>query len=339
DYKKMLLDLEKSRNKGFEVFQIDDAWEKDIGDWVSNEKFPPTNELSNKIKEYGYTPGIWLAPFSVSETSELFMQHPDWVVKNNNGQPVVAYENWNKKIYALDTTHPEVQQWLSTLFKTLKDVGFDYFKIDFLFAGAIQGKRYDDVTPIEAYRKGLKLIRETVGDSFILGCGAPLLPSVGFVDGMRISADTAPFWDVNGPDIGYPNAFFALRNVITRSFFNNILWWNDPDCLLLRKEETNLTDEQRKLYTYVSLMLDNMLIQSDNLSLSLDNDLWEFAKKYKAFGRRIFKVEGLLNGRYRITSCGLNGCDKLEISNLENVSYNLRLDSKRVNLIKNIEKR
>jgi len=49
------------------------------------------------------------------------------------------------------------------------------------------------VTPIQAYREGLNVIRKAVGKSFILGCGAPLLPSAGLVDGMRIGEDTAPY--------------------------------------------------------------------------------------------------------------------------------------------------
>jgi len=341
DYEKMVSDLEQSKelNLGYEVFQIDDAWEVDIGDWVPNEKFPSLNEMAKKIASYGYTPGIWLAPFSISETSSVYKEHKEWLVKDKDGNPIVAYENWNKKIYALDTTHPEALEWLKNLFISLKESGFNYFKIDFLFAGAIQGKRYSLLSPIEAYRNGLKTIREAVGDSFILGCGAPLLPSVGFVDGMRIGADTAPFWDVNGPDIGYPNAYYALRNVITRSFMNNVFWWNDPDCLMLRTEDTQLDDKHRELYTAISLFLDNMIIESDKLSCKIDLNLWELVKRYKKYGRRIFKVRGIMEGRYKIQSCGVNGCDEIIINDLATVDYSVNFDKPRVELIKDIEKR
>lgn len=342
DYQKMVSDLDKSKelDLGYEVFQIDDAWEVDIGDWVPNEKFPSLKEMADKIASYGYKPGIWLAPFSISETSSVFKNHPDWLVKDEYGLPVVAYENWNKKIYALDTTHPEAIEWLRKLFITLKESGFDYFKIDFLFAGAIQGRRYaENTSPVEAYRNGLKVIREAVGDSFVLGCGAPLLPSVGFVDGMRIGADTAPYWDPNAPDIGYPNAYYALRNVITRAFMNNILWWNDPDCLMLRKEDTQLNDAQRELYTLVSLFLDNMIIQSDNLSYEIDMKLWKLIKKYKTYGRRRFKIKGLIDGKYTLTSCGVNGCDEVIIEELTTPQYRVNYDTPRVELKKIVEKR
>ncbi|MGC8903057.1 MAG: glycoside hydrolase family 36 protein [Fervidobacterium sp.] len=339
DFEKMVINLEKSKTFGYEVFQIDDAWEVDIGDWVPNEKFPSLEKIAAKIREYGYTPGIWLAPFSVSETSYLFKSHPDWVVRDEHGEPVVAYENWNKKIYALDTTNPEAQNWLREIFTNLKKAGFDYFKIDFLFAGAIQGQRFLEVTPVEAYRIGMEIIRKVADNSFVLGCGAPLLPSAGFVDGMRISADTAPYWDITAPDIGYPNAYYALRNVITRSFMNNVLWWNDPDCLILRKEKTQLSDVHRTLYTYVALFLDNMIVQSDELALDIDKKLWNEVLKYKRYGRRKYKVVGLMEGKYKIVSCGLNGCDELLIEDLNEAKFEIKIDELNFEFVKTIEKR
>ncbi len=339
DYQKMMADLDKSKCLGYQVFQIDDGWERDIGDWEPNEKFPALTRIASDIRSYGYVPGIWLAPFSVSETSSISKNHSDWLVKDENGNPKVAYQNWNKNIYALDTTNPEAKEWLRTLFLNLKDAGFGYFKIDFLFAGAIQGKRHDNCTPVEAYIQGLKIIREAVGDSFVLGCGAPLWPSIGFVDGMRIGADTAPFWDPNGPDIGYPNAYYALRNVFTRWFMNGVLWWNDPDCLLLRCEDTQLNDSQRQLYAFTSLLLDNILVQSDNLSYKIDHDLWKRIMTIRSYGKRMVNLKGLMDGQYEITSAGVDGVHKLLVKDLKIPTFRIELDEERVKLVKKIEKR
>jgi len=120
---------------------------------------------------------------------------------------------------------------------------------------------------------------------------------------------------------------------------NNVWWWNDPDCLMLRKEETQLSDNHRQLYTYVSLLLDNMIIQSDNLSLNIDKELWNVILEYKKYGRRKYRVEGLMEGVYKITSCGLNGCDKLTIEDLGNAKYKIEFDTPRVKLFKSVEKR
>ncbi len=308
-FDEMIKNLDLAKDKGYNVFQIDDSWQVDIGDWYANDEFKSTKLIADEIKKRGFRAGIWLAPFSVSEKSKLFKEHPDWLVKNEDGTPKVAYQNWDKNIYALDTTHPEALNWLKELFISLKKDGFEYFKIDFLFAGAIPGKRYESVSPITAYRKGLRLIREITSDNFLLGCGAPLLPSVGLVDGMRIGPDTAPYWDKNGPDIGYPNAFYALRNTVTRWYMTN--WWqNDPDCLLLRRENTQLSDEHRRVFTYVTIALDNMVLQSDNLSLNIDWELWNGALQS---GEKKFFVSNLMNNTPIIESGGMGEYLKISL--------------------------
>jgi len=297
----ILKNLEHSKKYPFEVFQIDDSWQKDIGDWEPKDTFPELHDMAEIIKSYGLKPGIWLAPFSVSETSTIFKIHKDWLVKDENNNPLFAYENWNKKIYALDLTHPEVKEYIYKLFKKIKNEGFEYFKIDFLFAGAIPGKRFvRDKTPIQAYREGLRLIREAVGkESFILGCGAPLLPSIGFVDGMRIGPDTAPYYDKNSPDIMMPNAYYALRNTITRYFMNERWWWNDPDCLLLRKTENKLTTNQKKMFSLTAGLLNNMISISDNLELDLEDYLLDATLKLR--GGTYF-VKNIMKKGYEIVS-------------------------------------
>ncbi|MBN2207377.1 MAG: alpha-galactosidase, partial [Candidatus Aminicenantes bacterium] len=197
----------------------------------------------------------------------LFRRHPDWMVAED-GRPKVCYKAWNKKIYALDTTRPDVLAWLGEVFRTMAAAGFSYFKADFLFAAAMPGERARPVTPIQAYREGLRAVREAVGSgSFLLGCGAPLLPAAGLVDGMRIGEDTAPFWKTRPSAFQGPNAYFALKNALTRSFLHRALWLNDPDCLLLRSSRTELSANERTCYALVAGALDNMIVASDDLAL------------------------------------------------------------------------
>ncbi|KAF2957177.1 alpha-galactosidase [Thermotoga sp. Ku-13t] len=267
----VLKNLKLAKRYPIKIFQIDDGYEADIGDWLdSKDGFPSLDEMARTILQSGFEPGIWTAPFSVSETSKLFEKHPDWVVKEN-GKPKLAYRNWNRNIYALDLSREDVKQWLYELFSSLRRMGFSYFKIDFLFAGALPGERQRSVSPIQALREGLKIVREAVKDGFVLGCGSPLIPAVGFVDGMRIGPDTAPYWGEQLADRGIPAAKWALRNAITRSFMNRRLWQNDPDCLLLRTQKTKLSENERKLYAYTCGALDNMIVLSDDLSLYDDS--------------------------------------------------------------------
>jgi alpha-galactosidase len=259
--------LDQARGRyPFEVFQVDDGYEQDIGDWTDRRPpWPDLPDMARAISRRGFVPGIWTAPFSASDTSRLFREHPDWMVAEA-GRPKPCYRGWGKTIYALDTTRPAVIAWLKELFRALQTAGFHYFKIDFLFAAAMPGERHDRVSPIAAYRRGLEAIRESVGRDFVLGCGAPLLPSVGLVDGMRVGEDTAPFWKADLAPLEGVNAYHALRNPLLRQFMHNRLWRNDPDCILLRSRDIDLSENERRLYALVCGALDNMIIQSDNLA-------------------------------------------------------------------------
>ncbi len=273
----------------FEVFQVDDGFQADIGDWTKVQSgYPGLDEIARSITERGFRAGVWTAPTSVAETSEVYGRNPTWTV-SESGRPKVSYKAWGKNIHSLDMTHPGVKEWVFQTFQRLRKAGFDYFKIDFLFSAAMPGSRHKNMTPVQAYREGLKTVRKGVGRSFILGCGAPLLPSAGILDGMRIGEDTAPFWKRTSSGFQGPGAYFAIKNAILRQFMHRRLWINDPDCILLRDKETGLTGNERELYALTSGILDNMIIVSDNLSLVGEE------------GKRVLgRALGLRGGRSRV---------------------------------------
>jgi alpha-galactosidase len=277
----------------FDVFQVDDGYETEIGDWLSAKPgYPDLGGLAGAIKEKRFRAGIWAAPFSAAETSRLFAEHPEWMVAEG-GRPKPCYKGWGRTIYALDTTRPDVKSWLDATFRTLRRAGFTYLKIDFLFAAAMAGARRKPVTPIQAYREGLRVIRRAAGRDFVLGCGAPLLPSVGLVDGMRIGEDTAPYWKTKPSGFQGPNAFFALKNALMRQFMHQAFWLNDPDCLLVRDREIDLTRNERELYALAAGALDNMIIDSDRLSI-LGRSERDLLRRALALRGRTARVSGLL---------------------------------------------
>ena len=112
----------------YEVFQIDDDWQQAIGDWEPNAKFPAgMDALARRIRQADRTPGIWWAPFIVSPHSRLFAEHPDWLLRDAQGNLVPAGFNWNAPFFALDTTLPPVQAWLQQTAHRLRAWGYDYF--------------------------------------------------------------------------------------------------------------------------------------------------------------------------------------------------------------------
>jgi alpha-galactosidase len=83
----------------------------------------------------------------------------------------------------------------------------------------------------------MELIREVNGpDSYLLGCGPPILPSVGLVDAMRVSPDTAPHYEPDGDDQSMPSQRAAALTGRARAWQHGRFWANDADCLIVRPQ-------------------------------------------------------------------------------------------------------
>ncbi|MBE7412616.1 MAG: alpha-galactosidase [Leptospiraceae bacterium] len=288
----------RRKNLDIEFFQIDDGYQREIGDWlVQNEKFPNgLTYLSQKIRRENLIPGIWLAPFLVRKKSEFFQKYPEAILKDKNGKPVPAL--WQPAwgfdyTYCIDTTHPASENFLETVFKTfVKEYGFPYLKLDFLYSGSLPGVCYTkNLTPLERYRKAIKLIRKIVGkDVFLLGCGAPIVPSIGIFDGMRIGCDVAPFWKPELTrrllrDRDALSTEKALVNVITRSSMHRNFWLNDPDCLLVRSDKNKMTIDQTILMATVMSLSGGMLLISDNL-MTISEDRLDILRKALSLNKK-----------------------------------------------------
>jgi alpha-galactosidase len=103
-------------------------------------------------------------------------------------------------------------------------------------------------------------------------------------------------------------------------------WWlNDPDCLLLRSKDIELTPDERELYALVAGALDNMIIESDDLSLVDEEGRHLLRKAISLKGGKV-KVKGLLeDDLYLIQSKeGAAGDFKL-LANLSNASKYYKL--------------
>jgi alpha-galactosidase len=239
----------------FDVLQVDDGWQVNIGDWEANQKFPSgMKALADKIKSTGRRAGLWLAPLIATKSSKLFRdaKHSDWFLRDETGRFVSAGFNWGEPLYALDTTHPDVTLWLVALMKQVRAWGFDYLKLDFLYGGALKGKRHNDMPREAAYRESLRVMRDAMGaDAFLLTCGTPILPALGLCDAMRIGPDVSYFWEkyrdaylLYNPTI--PGTKNAIRTVLHRLWLKPLLHI-DPDIAYFESKENQLTQEQRIL--------------------------------------------------------------------------------------------
>lgn len=260
-----------------EFIQMDDGYASARGDWLicDREKFPNGLEhLATEIRDAGFKPAIWVAPFLVDEHSSLHALHPDWTVKDDRGQTVWVIPNMRGiRVAALDCSRSDVCAWLTDLFATLAGYGYEYVKLDFLAhtAGVIaMGGRYADpkVTRVQAIRRGLQAIRRGFGDDrLILGCTNVLGAGVGIVNACRIGSDFLPAWNIaNEPFKEAPSLPNVLRNVINRRYLHGRLWINDPDAHLARADNNALTEDEVRMFIAASWITGGSVLSGDRFS-------------------------------------------------------------------------
>ena len=251
---------------GFEVLQIDDKWQISGRDFTTHRGNGPYSKgmkaTAEKITGAGMKAGIWYIPFGWDHTRAIFKDHQDWFVKTEGGEPYKV--RWAGT--CLDMTHPEARDFLSEVVARMsKEWGYKYMKIDGLWTGLAAKITYPSPTyrednlgdavfhdpsktNLQAYRDGLKLVREAAGDDvFILGCNIAqnmrtLGASFGRVDGMRVGRDIGANWKKILPCVEMGSRLY---------FFHNRVWYNDPDCLMLRNPLT--LDQARSWGSWIAV--------------------------------------------------------------------------------------
>lgn len=143
--------------------------------------------------------------------------------------------------------------------KTMREEwGVELFKLDANYWGTLKGQRYQKgITGVEAYRLGMEAIAQGAGEAWLLGCNAPMWPSLGLVDAMRVSDDVER----------HAHRFEQIaKETFYRSWQHRKLWQIDPDCATF----TSLPNQgaQRQEYEFhrnVLLACGGLLLSGDPL--------------------------------------------------------------------------
>ena len=127
-----LIEIAKAaKGMGVEMIVMDDGWfgkrdddNSGLGDWYVNEKKIKCGltELVRQINDLGMKFGIWFEPEMVSEDSDLFRSHPDWVMEIP-GRHAVRSRNQ----LVLDVSRKEVQDYLITSINAILDSANIYY--------------------------------------------------------------------------------------------------------------------------------------------------------------------------------------------------------------------
>ena len=253
------------------------------GDWLkTRDGWPDSMEdVARQIFQRRYRAGIYVAPFAVHETSKTFRNHPGWILKDNEANPIVMSEDSEGKLYALDGSHDDVKDYIAKVFKTFRKMGFTYFELDYLDWGlkdssevkrAKKGK-----SSVQIFRAVMEIIREEIGaGSFITANKTPFSPLIGIVDAVRIDRDQSWKWDkkITG---------HILQESYNTQYFNNIFWQNDPDVIFLRDYKTEFTKEEQKSLALWTGFMGGSTGISDNFKIMESDKLqiWRFLEPPK----------------------------------------------------------
>lgn len=279
------------------IFQIDDGYEKRVGDWLeTSNKFPDGMKyIADCIKEKGYKAGIWIAPFICERKSKIMREHPEWVLKNKNGKMQRAgwNFNWSGSFYALDIYNDDFRNYLKQVFeKIFKEWGFDFVKLDFLYAAALLHR--DGKPRCRVMKDALLFLREIAGDNILLGCGVPLGPAFGILDYCRISTDVSMSMESKMAKLinfreGTSNVN-VIKSSATRFGLNGRAFLNDPDVFVLRDNDTKLTEDQKNTLLLSNLMFGSLHFTSDNIGEYDDVKLQKFLSIFPLKEKNIMKI-------------------------------------------------
>ncbi|MEO6038915.1 MAG: glycoside hydrolase family 36 protein, partial [Saprospiraceae bacterium] len=288
-------------------FQVDDGWQTVVGDWqsVKPEFSPGMAQLAADIRARGLQPGIWLAPFVAAKNSDLVKKHPDWLLKNEGGQPLRVGWNpmWGGWYFALDFYNGAVRDYLSGVFHVvLEKWGYELVKLDFLFAVCLNpppGKTRGAVM-----HEAMEFLRRAVGPKRILACGAPLGSCFGLVDYCRIGGDIHLAWEHRLlawlRHRERVSTLTALRSTLGRWQLNGRAFHNDPDVFILRETEQKLSRIQQHTVLIINVLLGNLLFTSDDLSQYAPEQTAELEGALLLRGSQVHAVREIENDVYTI---------------------------------------
>ncbi|MEH7547896.1 alpha-galactosidase [Neobacillus vireti] len=132
---KILEMAEASKELGVELFVLDDGWfgKRDddttsLGDWIVDKQKLPNGitGLAEKINELGLQFGLWFEPEMVSKISELYSNHPDWILHVPNRR-----QSHGRNQYVLDFSRKDVVDYIyGMMAKVLGEAPISYVKWD-----------------------------------------------------------------------------------------------------------------------------------------------------------------------------------------------------------------
>jgi alpha-galactosidase len=182
-----------------------------------------------KCRENGQVAGIYWTPFTD------WGKNPEAVVRDAEAyqyKDVYAYANGKPQeldgAFAIDPTHPAVEERMKKTSELFRRCGFEYVKMDFMTHGAMESdNRYrpEIRTGIQAYNYGMELLNRYFGDMYINLSISPVFPAH-YAQSRRIACDA---WNK------IRDTEYTMNAVSYGWWLDRVYRFNDADHVVLRE--------------------------------------------------------------------------------------------------------
>jgi len=266
---------------GVVVIGLDSGW-----DHFTEEQL---KDFVRHCKANGQVAGIYWTPFTD------WGKRPDAAIKEApqyKFKDVYLYANGKPQeldgAYAIDPTHPAIEQRMQKVAALFHGCGFQYVKVDFMAHGAITADKWYNPkirSGIAAYNYGMQLLDKYFGDMYINLSIAPIFPAQ-YAQSRRIACDA---WNK------IKDTEYTLNAVSYGWWITHIYSFNDADHVVLQKASEG---ENRARVT--SAVITGLFITGDDFSKEGSEEGKAKAKEFltnaevnaAAMGRSFRPVEG-----------------------------------------------
>ena len=214
-------------------------------------QFPETmKELADKIRKLGFRPGLWMPLYGTGDKA-FHDAHPTWFLHDEKGQPI---SNWNG-VYMLDTTNEEALDHIRKICRIAsREWGYEFFKFDGMantprkFERPEIRARMKNPADAEWFDRSVRAFREGIGpDRLFLGCMGDFTGTEArYLDASRLGSDVVGCYHGLGENynalgnsdyaqmpVKWANVLHQAECTFTQIFVNNIMFYTDPDTLLV----------------------------------------------------------------------------------------------------------
>ncbi|MDR1981939.1 MAG: alpha-galactosidase [Tannerellaceae bacterium] len=226
-------------------------------------------DFADRCKANGQIAGIYWTPFTD------WGKRPEREIKDAPGyryKDVYLYANGQPQeldgAYAVDPTHPAIEQQMRKTADLFHRTGFEYVKMDFMTHGALEADTWYNPeirTGIEAYNYGMQLLDKYFGDMYINLSISPVFPAQ-YAQSRRIACDA---WGK------IKDTEYTLNALSYGWWQDEVYQFNDADHIVLQKASEG---ENRARIT--SAVMTGIYITGDDFSAGGSQEGKERAKTY-----------------------------------------------------------